>query len=285
MVEKTGHKTTMRNARLKWIDDLKPRASVEEDDLFAERQTSAPTEPSRIAPIFEKAAGDRSKTPAAGDDLFGDDDIYNATPRRNTAAQSTDNVPDEDDLDALMAEAESNAAPPKPTVTTRPVPKFGSIFGNGLAKKPAQPSGEPDEDDLDALMAEAETQGASSSSKSHQPTTTTSIFGNGISKAAPGQSNVDEEDDLDALMAEAEAGANSTSLPTHSKPTGASEKEAAKGPDDDDDLDALMAEAEAEVQTKTPPPAKAANSEGKDDKQKQSFADDKEAMAEMEGLW
>jgi replication fork protection complex subunit Csm3/Swi3 len=62
--------------------------------------------------------------------------------------------PDDDELDALMAEAEANTAPARPSQ-----PTGGSIFGNGKAKQPAA-SGADEEDDLDALMAEAEAETA-----------------------------------------------------------------------------------------------------------------------------
>ncbi|KAG4217457.1 hypothetical protein PC116_g34062, partial [Phytophthora cactorum] len=87
--------------------------------------------------------------------------------------------PDEDDLDALMAEEEAQRT------------KSTSIFGNGTTK-PSQPADEPDEDDLDALMAEAE---AHQEPPKQPPNPATK----------PTQPTLDnDEDDLDALMAEAE---------------------------------------------------------------------------------
>ncbi|KAK0655104.1 replication fork protection component Swi3-domain-containing protein [Cercophora newfieldiana] len=193
MVEKTGHKTIMRNERLKWIEEGRPKAQVEDDDLFGDKPSSAPPQPTRIAPIFEQAAGARATTPT-NDNLFVDDDIYNATPRaRPQPPKPTDDVPDDDDLEALMAEQDAASAA---------APAFGSIFG-GTAKKATQPSGEPDEDEMDALMAEAE---LSQPSRPTQPPVRNSIFGDGSSKA-PSKPVEDDEygDDLDALMAEAEA--------------------------------------------------------------------------------
>ncbi|KAI1343459.1 Swi3-domain-containing protein [Xylariaceae sp. FL0016] len=201
MVEKTGHKKYMRIKRLEWIDEGRPKPSVtaDEDDLFGDSNEAEEREaavfPARVAPIFQTQNVERSKTPVQ-DDLFGDDeDIYNATPKRSKTTAPTNSMfgnggqqdggePDEDDLDALMAEEEAQR-----TATT-------SIFGNGNSNnnKSVQQGDEPDEDDLDALMAEAEAE--------RQPKPV-----NQTGKPKPKSSHPfldDDEDDLDALMAESE---------------------------------------------------------------------------------
>ncbi|KAJ2995244.1 hypothetical protein NUW58_g1333 [Xylaria curta] len=92
--------------------------------------------------------------------------------------------PDEDDLDALMAEEEAQRS------TTS-----ASLFGNGKMTQAQQTRREPDDDDdLDALMAEAEAE--PSFTKPTRPT---------HHKPAAKPIIDDDEDDLDALMAEAEA--------------------------------------------------------------------------------
>jgi len=141
--------------RMEWINEGKPRPSVHEDSLFdepalparenGEREENA----SRVAPIFEKRASERPKTPApdAGPEMDGD--IYDATPRRRRQpaedpVSQTDSLfggtsqsifgpaktivedgPDEDELDALMAGFDEEAmernlqpasAPTKPVV-------------------------------------------------------------------------------------------------------------------------------------------------------------------------
>jgi len=201
MVEKAGHKKYLRLKRIEWIGEGKPKAAGlddDDDDLFGD--SNQPEErdianiPTRIAPIFENSSSKRAKTPVR-DDPFVEEDIYDATPKRPTnTTQSTASLfgggisnqdngePDEDDLDALMAEAEAH----------RPAPT--SIFGTG---KVVQTQHEPDEDDLDALMAEAE-----ANTFSTRPTKP-------ANKAVPS----DEEDDLDALMAEAEAQSSTTTKP------------------------------------------------------------------------
>jgi replication fork protection complex subunit Csm3/Swi3 len=290
MVEKAGHKTTMRNARLQWIDESKLKAAVAEDDedYRIHRGSSGPRQPDKLAPIFEntaRAAQERAKTPAA-DDLFGDEDIYNATPLRNTASTAPsrqvvdDAVPDDDDLDALMAEAEAGSGNRTQQASSAP---FESIFGNGARTAAPAAAGEPDDDDLDALMAEAEAETHSAPARPSQPAARGSIFGDGKSKEQTTQQSVDEGDDLDALMAEAEAEAEaqapSRSSAPGSKDAGSSTQRAAKDPNfDEDDLDALMAEAEAESDKRTASPARAETATA-------SFEEDEEAMAEMDGLW
>ncbi len=197
MVEKAGHKKFLRAKRMEWIDEGKPKPSrdEEDDDIFGEsnqpEEREAAKFPARVAPIFQNRQSQRPKTPT-GDDLFGDEDIYDATPRApKTAAPTGDSlfgngngaqsggIPEDDDLDALMAEEEAQRTAPT-----------NSIFGNGATSRPRD---EVDEDDLDALMAEAETQmippkqGPDNALKPNPPAA------------------ADEEDDLDALMAEAEA--------------------------------------------------------------------------------
>ncbi|EGO53235.1 hypothetical protein NEUTE1DRAFT_73667 [Neurospora tetrasperma FGSC 2508] len=254
MCEKAGHKTTLRNARLKWIAEGKPRSTAveEEEDGDREGQPSAPTEPTRMASIFEKATGARSKTPTIDDNSLGDDDIYNATPRRNQPTAAPGDIPDDDELDALMAEAESGAAPGASKATNNGAAS-DSIFGGGAINRRPRPSEVPDDDDLDALMAEAE---------SYRPSTTNrgSIFGNGSAfgggKDKPAMAAPPQEDDdgLDALMAEAEMHASLATKTTGKESTSreqTSEQDGGKDAqnDDEDDLDAWMAEAEAYTKT------------------------------------
>ncbi|KAL1840869.1 hypothetical protein VTJ49DRAFT_7661 [Mycothermus thermophilus] len=292
MVEKTGHKTTMRNARLKWIDEGKPKAADADNDIFDEdnRINTRPAgaqQAERVAPVFEKAAAagqQRAKTPAR-EDLFGDDDIYNATPLRPTAGtsgapRSADNdVPDDEDLDALMAEAEAQtssfaASKPSQTAPSR------SIFGGG-------PGGPPDDDDdLEALIREAE--GDAAPRQPTRPAASSSIFGDGKPREPATAAAQDEGDDLDALMAEAEAEGQSSAKPvTDKKIVSSGGQKEGQGAviDDGDDLDALMAEAEAAAG----PPSNSANSGPSGGtgggNQTYDYEDDEEVLAEMEGLW
>ncbi|KAI1212008.1 Swi3-domain-containing protein [Annulohypoxylon truncatum] len=246
MAEKAGHKKYMRMKRMEWIDEGKPKPAGHDGDddidgLFGEpseqpEERSAAIFPARIAPIFQNAGSERPQTPTR-DDVPDDEDmgdIYNATPVASKATQpagtstfgnggtstslfgnGNGGEPDEDDLDALMAEEEAQRT--KPT----------SLFGNGSTANASRPRDEPDEDDLDALMAEAEAQ--------QEPTNRNS---NTAPKQAVAATNHDEDDDLDALMAEAE-NQDQAKQPANSKP-----KETSGASNDVADADAEEAMAE-----------------------------------------
>ncbi|KAM0425025.1 hypothetical protein ACHAPT_009826 [Fusarium lateritium] len=139
MVEKAGHKKRVIMARNDFINEGKPKDHIteeEEDDLFGENSTSRPAEPEPTTTTTTTETS-RPKTPQQDNDVPDDEDIYDATPRpiRHTLPFRNE-VPEEDDLEALIAEAEGQDA--------------------ARQSKPSQP--EPDGDDLDALMAEAEGQ-------------------------------------------------------------------------------------------------------------------------------
>ncbi|KAK8098805.1 uncharacterized protein PG998_012046 [Apiospora kogelbergensis] len=240
MIEKTGHSQAMKQRRKDWIDEGKPKPPGYDDDAEADEVPAiitdilgrdATTLPARVAPIFQqnRRSSERPQTPAVGDALFGDEDVYDVTPRGSKkAAPGADTAggePDDEDLDALMAEEEAQRAAP----STSLFGNGGSLFGSGkpaptkqLATRPAVSAAVPDdEDDLDALMAEAEAQTTSASSR--PPTTAQSAKPNN-NHSTPATAD-DEEDDLDALMAEAEA-AESRPPPTKSQPPAQVEKSA-----------------------------------------------------------
>ncbi|KAH7312082.1 replication fork protection component Swi3-domain-containing protein [Rhexocercosporidium sp. MPI-PUGE-AT-0058] len=141
MVEKMGHKKRIQMMRMEWINEGKPQ-TVHEDSISDEpalvkendgREKTAP----RVAPIFENVGGDRLKTPTPNDNSGADidmdgGDLYDATPRAprqrsvEEAVSQTDSLfggtgasifgpaktvvdefgPDDDELDALLAEEE-----------------------------------------------------------------------------------------------------------------------------------------------------------------------------------
>jgi replication fork protection complex subunit Csm3/Swi3 len=150
MVEKIGHKKRMQAMRMEWINEGKPYSSVHEDSLFdepalppkenGEREKTAP----RIAPIFEKRASERPKTPTVDADIdFEMDNLYDATPGPPRQKPSEDSTSKTDSL-------------------------FGSnktsIFGSSRA-----PEDEPPEDELDALLAEEEMLQATSGNVQYAP--------------------------------------------------------------------------------------------------------------------
>jgi replication fork protection complex subunit Csm3/Swi3 len=169
MVEKMGHKKIMHAMRMEWIHEGKPRSSVHEESLFDEpalpsRENDGQAQPaSNVAPIFEKTTLTRPKTPEANDEMEEDDDLYDATPRAARKTQEKagvesistggnasifgparvidDGPPDDDDLDALLAEEEMLQT----ASNNVQVPSVGSM---------AKPRHEDDfDDDMEAMAA------------------------------------------------------------------------------------------------------------------------------------
>ncbi|KAI1420455.1 replication fork protection component Swi3-domain-containing protein [Xylaria sp. FL1777] len=253
MVEKAGHKNQLRLKRIQWIDEGRPRpVGLEndddiDDDLFSELNQPEERDPAifpaRVAPIFQSGLDKRAKTPAR-DDPF-DEDIYGASPKRQTnvavAAASvfgsggnggngeTNGEPDEDGLDALMAEEEAQRT------------ASNSLFGNGKTTetmptrhKPNSSDDGDDGDDLDVLIADAEAE------SSH--TRPMKLANRGL----PTGTLIDDgEDDLDALMAEAEvSGSIVNKPPSHKLGIPNTEVGPASTQDVDEDEEAAMAEME-----------------------------------------
>lgn len=314
MVEKAGHKTSMHRQRMEWINEGKPKTSVDDDEDFTER-APAQAEPTRIAPIFEKSTENagRPSTPNM-DGVGGDDDLYNATPRTKTAARNNGGEPDDDELDALIAQEEAEAQSSRQSNGTGSAPKpFKSIFGSGpdddelealmaqeeeesrdaersngvgSAPKPTTRAfgGEPDEDELDALLAQEEEERARNQTQNKSVNSAPKSMNSGFG----GEPDMNE---LDALMAQEgaearvrkdgegpQAAGGSTSTVAGGKPEGPSNP--GDGDDDMDDLDALMAETES--------PPKPAAAEASTQEQSGAVTKDvaaEEEMAEMDGLW
>ncbi|RGP64729.1 replication fork protection complex subunit csm3 swi3 [Fusarium longipes] len=164
MVEKAGHKKRVMIARNEYINESKPKdtaADGEENDLFGEDGTSRPTDEIPTQPL--ETGGPR--TLEQDRDVPDDDDLYDATPRPSRPIVPIRNdVPEEDDLEALIAEAEGQDKAQKARLAqTEPDEDdldalMAEADGQETANKPELPRLDPDEDDLDALMAEVESQ-------------------------------------------------------------------------------------------------------------------------------
>ncbi|KAL6690704.1 replication fork protection component Swi3 domain-containing protein [Trichoderma pleuroticola] len=147
MVEKAGHKKALVSARSEWINEGRPKASNDDDDEL-DIGAVAITEDSQVT---ESAIPARTQKTPERDDIPDDDDLYGATPRgpaRTTNALRpalSNDAPDDDDLEALMAEAESMDSRQAPAATTKQHSASGARHLD-------------EEDDLDALIAEAEVQ-------------------------------------------------------------------------------------------------------------------------------
>ncbi|KYK58778.1 hypothetical protein DCS_05796 [Drechmeria coniospora] len=147
MVEKAGHKKQVMVARDGWIKEGSQKSHVHDDDneddddggktlpLMDEKEGTGAVEGSGSRPGEQPA---RPQTPQSDTEVPDADDLYGVTPRRPPARE---NAFDEDDVDALQAEAEGWGNPQAQARRPRP-----------------PPSTNEDEDDLDALIAEAEGQ-------------------------------------------------------------------------------------------------------------------------------
>lgn len=165
MVEKVGHSKRMQVTRKAWLYDTK-----------ASRRVLSPDPQRAGAGDFRGTTADRESS------IFGDLD-------RETATASRD-APDDDELDALMAEVGAD--------DTTPVQQGG-------------PSGEdePDDDELDALLAEsAPARPAAPAAAQSRP------------RSGPFEDDSDDEDELEALMTEQTAPAtHSTKDPQAARAT------------------------------------------------------------------
>lgn len=163
MIEKLGHKKRIQMMRREWIEEGKPKPPRDEEDDFIipnedaalDAQSSRNTE-DQPADKGQRQEGQSSGGASGGNlqDLFGEND-----------------EPDEDDLDALLAENEN--APPT------------------ASSKPAQPleDQEPDQDELDALLAEEAQNGNAPKTLFGGPTASTSV----TSQSPPDNFDDDEE--------------------------------------------------------------------------------------------
>lgn len=169
MVEKAGHKKVLVAARDAWINKGRPKASNDDDDELG------------IGAVT----------------LNDDDNLYDATPRGATrfvnmlrddapaaAAAANDNMPDDDDLEALMAEAEGLGSRRLLFPTTNTA--NATTRAQNTSAAGASANGPADDDDyLNALIAEAEAQ------DQQQPTQNA---GNGSASGYTGHDFADEEE-------------------------------------------------------------------------------------------
>ncbi|OLN94094.1 Chromosome segregation in meiosis protein 3 [Colletotrichum chlorophyti] len=113
MVEKAGHKKQLVYKRMDWINESKPKL-WEADENRAEKDVepiNQQTDEVTRALTPSTIAQHRPKTPDG--DVPDDDDIYGATPQIQSRTREEERLrlppeePDDDDLDALMAEADA----------------------------------------------------------------------------------------------------------------------------------------------------------------------------------
>ena len=180
LIEKAGHSKRMQTMRKEWIDEGKPgyardRRVVESDGLqsVSDEKVDAAGTTEHGRPEGDGVA---VANPSAEQSIFGSgassEDLFFPDANKKSGDDDEDDaMPEEDDLDALLAEQDASCS---------------------SRTRPAETESEG-EDDLDALLAEQE-------SNSHN-------LSKNVGKAS---SVADEEDDLDALLAEHDASRRGT---------------------------------------------------------------------------
>lgn len=188
MVEKVGHSKRMQVMRKAWLDDTKPHRRGQSPDV----------EVSGAIGDLETSPNDIAESSRRDEDLFAEmlwDDETSSRPANTDA-------PDDDDLDALLAENEPQSSRPQPPSRAR-------------AKGPFTED-DPDDDDLDALLT-----GKASVMPAH-------ANGQSLQSASMGQEP--DDDELNALMAE-----QSTDQRSNAQVTGGS-RTSPQNPRDDADF-------------------------------------------------
>lgn len=180
LIEKAGHSKRMQTMRKEWIDEGKPGYTRDKHIAETDVLQSVSDEKADAAGTIEgerpEGDGVAVTNPGTEQSIFGsgansEDLFFPDTNKKSGVDDDGDAMPEEDDLDALLAEQDTS-------LTSR--------------TKPAELESEG-EDDLDALLAEQE-------AKSHDPS----------KNASKATSVSDEEDDLDALLAEHDASSRDT---------------------------------------------------------------------------
>jgi replication fork protection complex subunit Csm3/Swi3 len=176
MIEKLGHKKKIQIYRKEWIDEGKPRTSNYEDDMDNMDDFTASHEDQASEQLpweAEQRAPEQSHNALRGLEAETRELSVN-----NVAEQSKrveEDGPDEDELDALLGEAEAH------TVSST----------TGISRPQEEYQG-PDEDELDAHMAESEQTG-------NEPR---SLFGGpAVSKAVSTERPPDDFEDEEEAMA------------------------------------------------------------------------------------
>lgn len=165
MVEKVGHSKRMQVMRRAWLDSTKPnRIQSPDPELDADIQMSGANGSAEVGTLT--GAAERE------DSIFGEITTQQGS---NAEVDSGHGAPDDDELDALLAESGS---------ATAPLASSSNARRNGPFE-----DDEPDEDELDALLAE---------SRPPEPTASATSLTTS-SKPGPSEETPDE-DELDALL-------------------------------------------------------------------------------------
>lgn len=256
MVEKVGHSKRMQVMRRTWIDEGKPKPDYV-DDKGDELRPADRIEKTNATEDQSQGQEDQTRVPKDGQarSIFGNGSDSLFVPEKQPKPLNESDIPEEDDLDALLAEASA------------PIPKASD------RRKPAAAGSE--EDDLDALLAEydnrkvgqepTESKRQEKRIENEDDALDALLAEQDVATEAP-RKNVSEheDDDLDALLAEQDVQARSTSRNVPEKEDG------------QDDLDALLAEQDEKEDQNMKPVAS---------QRSQSDQDDLEALNRANNDW
>ncbi|ETI22235.1 hypothetical protein G647_06308 [Cladophialophora carrionii CBS 160.54] len=232
LVEKAGHSRRMQVMRREWIDEGKPwylrekeaKKKAEKEERDREKETE------------EKYVGEEALMSGANNEprtagtVEEDDSLFVPESGANGAAENGDvGLPEEDELDALLAQQESRPTPRRLTAPKRIVEDDSE-----------------GEDDLDALLAEQERRQNAPAAVAPLPKPQSLPFG---------EDDHGEMDDLDAVLAEQESRSKSTALqkePDNMPST--TQRKVSPTPDEnefpigeDDDLAAFLADPDTDT--------------------------------------
>jgi len=206
MVEKVGHSKRMQVTRRAWIDATKPSRREESPERLEDMETSG---------ALPREGLGREGSDA--EDLFGENADEQQRGRNTEKGAQSNDMPEDDELDALMAE---NA----PATTGAQ---------DGQQQKRRAPFEEdddgPDEDELDALMAE------------NEPTAPRAAQSKPQQQRGPFEEDDagPDEDELDALMAEEQGSSGGTNAATTQVAGQSSRQEQRDGDDFADEEEAM----------------------------------------------
>jgi len=154
MVEKVGHSKRMQVMRRAWMDGTKPSQRQGSVERVGDAEMSGA--------LGDLAEGGREQGGVGKGDEHGDADLFGEVPEEGQQArggreEDGDDMPEDDELDALMRESGSNTlldAPPQQKKQKGP-----------FEEDDDEEDADPDDDDLDALLAEEGVETTQRSSK------------------------------------------------------------------------------------------------------------------------
>jgi replication fork protection complex subunit Csm3/Swi3 len=124
IIEKVGHTKRMQVDRKAWIDEGKPRQTTEQDEDDLDLPVPDEAAVQNTAETMEGLEEDESATRAQA--------ASDAPVQRQSSAQPNAEEPDEDELDALLAESEQSARPAAKALPQQSRPADDDLFADEM---------------------------------------------------------------------------------------------------------------------------------------------------------